>query len=84
MVFILKTLKKALFRKRAHENNKKGPLPGMPRLGAHKLDIPNHFLYISIGFLSKTIYFEGLCLESFFPNPSIFIDFSITNGPTTI
>ena len=66
--FIIKTPKKALLRKRGQLLRKrKRPLPGMPRLGAHRLDtppnhfptIPNHFLYILIGFIYKSIY----CIE---------------------
>ena len=43
---------------------KKRPLPGMPRSGAHRLDTPNYFPtisinfpYILIGVIYKSIYF---------------------------
>ena len=47
------------------------PLPGMPRIGAPRLDtpqpFPNYFLYILIGFMYKSIDFNWFSYISLIP-----------------
>ena len=68
--FIIK-IQKMHFLWKGSDLTKKKALPGMPRSGAHRLDIAqqfsNHFPFILIGFIYKSIYLIDFPYISLFP-----------------
>ena len=64
MTFLITTIHKHAFVTKETCKRKKGPLPGMPRLGAHRLDIPqpipNHSPFISMDFIYIYIYIANM------------------------